>query len=89
MFPDGKIPPFTLIEGRKGITDKLKQFMLMKNLDAGNEKWQGPRRSTMEHLSSALKSKGGLYDDFSTSQNPYELLKNAILAQESRRRTLP
>lgn len=27
--------------------DKLKQFMFMKNADQDNEKWKGPRRSTM------------------------------------------
>ena len=39
MSPDGKIPPHTLIEGKKGITDKLKHFMFMKDLDSKNEKW--------------------------------------------------
>ena len=47
MCPDGKIPPGTLIEGRKGITDKLKQFMFMKDLDKNNEKWKGPRKYTL------------------------------------------
>jgi len=39
MCPDGKIPAGTLIDGRQGITDKLKAFMMMKNLDQQNEKW--------------------------------------------------
>ena len=38
MCPDGKIPAGTLIDGRQGITDKLKALM-MKNLDQQNEKW--------------------------------------------------
>ena len=42
--------------------------MLMKDLDAKNEKWQGPRRSTMDELSSSLKTKGPLFDE---SENPY------------------
>ena len=48
MCPDGKIPPGTLIEGRKGITDKLKQFLFMKDIDKDNEKWKGPRRQTLD-----------------------------------------
>jgi len=51
MCPDGKIPPGTLIEGRKGITDRLKQFLLMKDLDQDNEKWKGPRKYTLDQLS--------------------------------------
>jgi len=39
MCPDGKIPAGTLIEGRKGIKDALKKFMVMKDLDKQNEKW--------------------------------------------------
>ena len=39
ICPDGKIPPGTLIEGRKGLEDKLKHFMFMKNADKENEKW--------------------------------------------------
>ena len=52
MCPDGKIPPGTLIEGKKGITDKLKQFLMMKDLDRENEKWQGPRKYTLDQLAS-------------------------------------
>lgn len=47
MCPDGKIPPGTLIEGKKGITDKLKQFIFMKDIDRENEKWKGPRKYTL------------------------------------------
>lgn len=50
MCPDGKIPAGTLIKGKEGLTDKLKQFMLIKDLDAPNEKWQGPKRHTIAQL---------------------------------------
>ena len=36
-----------------------------------------------------MKTKGSLYDSFGTAENPYEVLKNAIIAQDSRRRTEP
>jgi serine/threonine-protein phosphatase 2B catalytic subunit len=39
MCPDGKIPPGTLIQGKEGLTDTLKAFMLMKDLDRPNEAW--------------------------------------------------
>lgn len=48
MCPDGKIPAGTLIKGREGLTDALKAFMLMKDLDKPNEAWQGPRRHTID-----------------------------------------
>ena len=53
MCPDGKIPPGTLIEGKKGITDKLKQFIFMKDVDKENEKWKGPRKYTLTEVSSS------------------------------------
>ena len=54
MCPDGKIPPGTLIEGKKGITDKLKQFLFMKDIDRENEKWKGPRKYTLTDARSNL-----------------------------------
>jgi len=51
MIPDGKIPAGTLIQGRQGLTDQLSKFMLMKELDAPYEKWQGPRRHTVDTVS--------------------------------------
>ena len=57
MCPDGKIPPGTLIEGRKGITDRLKQFIMMKELDKENEKWVGRRKNTMDEMERAKQYK--------------------------------
>mmetsp|Transcript_3389 Transcript_3389/g.5705 ORF Transcript_3389/g.5705 Transcript_3389/m.5705 type:complete len:220 (+) Transcript_3389:1462-2121(+) len=57
MCPDGKIPPGTLIEGKQGITDRLKQFLMMKSLDSDNEKWHGPRKYTLDTLSKTLDVK--------------------------------
>lgn len=56
MCPDGKIPPGTLIEGKKGITDKLKQFIFMKDIDRENEKWKGPRKYTLTEVSNSKQS---------------------------------
>ena len=56
MCPDGKIPPGTLIEGKKGITDKLKQFIFMKDIDRENEKWKGPRKYTLTEVSNTNQS---------------------------------
>lgn len=47
MCPDGKIPAGTLMKGKEGLTDALKAFMTMKDMDKDNEKWQGPRRHTI------------------------------------------
>lgn len=48
MSPDGKIPPGTLIQGKQGLTDKLKVFMTMKDLDKSNEKWMSGRQKRYE-----------------------------------------
>ena len=62
MCPDGKIPAGTLIKGKEGITDQLKCFLMMKNLDRENEKWHGPRKYTLDQLSNTAKMQN---DDFS------------------------
>lgn len=61
MCPDGKIPAGTLIQGRQGLTDKLKQFMTMKDLDSNNEKWQGPKRHTIARLTG---NRDNMFQDF-------------------------
>ena len=66
MCPDGKIPPGTLIEGKKGITDKLKQFIFMKDIDRENEKWKGPRKYTLTEVSNTNQS------------DPLAIYKNAL-----------
>lgn len=66
MCPDGKIPPGTLIEGRKGITDKLKQFLFMRDIDRENEKWKGPRKYTLGRMPSSV-----------TKSDPLAAYKNA------------
>lgn len=82
MCPDGRIPAGTLIKGREGITDQLKQFLLMKNLDKENEKWHGPRKYTLDQLSNTAKIE---QKEFS---NDYSSLKEAQQNQ-GRRTTLP
>ncbi len=94
MCPDGKIPPYTLIEGRKGITDKLKQFLMMKKLDKENEKWHGPRKYTLDQMSRTHKVKGEKKRqqgfDFGNSLNVTDSLKiSAALNKGIRRLTLP
>ena len=85
MCPDGKIPAGTLIAGREGITDQLKQFLLMKELDENNEKWKGPRKYTMDQLSNTANYTGPLVSD---DPMAYQLLANAQ-NQQARRTTMP
>lgn len=82
MCPDGKIPAGTLIKGKEGITDKLKAFLLMKNLDRENEKWHGPRKYTLDQLSNTAKMEK---DEFSEG---YQHLKDSQM-NNARRTTLP
>jgi len=60
MCPDKKLPPFTLIEGKIGLTERLREFLLMKKMDDGA--FDRHRRYTIDKMSMSMTAafKGGI-----------------------------